>query len=296
MMLTMHRRTALQTLAAAAFAPFAAQAANPRFKISLAEWSIHKAIQSRKLTNLDFPKVAHDFGIEGLEFVNQLWAAPTQGYTASLKKRMKDNGSKGVLIMCDDEGAMGHSNKPDRLRAATNHIKWLEAAAELGCHSIRVNMYPEKQPQTAAEIDAFIGYCSESFTALCGYAKERGLNIIIENHGGISSDADVLVRLMKAVNLPNFGLLPDFGNFGPKQDRFESVRRMLPYSKGVSFKCFDFGPDGKETRFDMDRMMKIVAESAYTGYVGIEYEGDKTPEMEGIAAAKKYLDKYFASL
>lgn len=292
----MQRRTALKTLATAAFAPLAATAANTRFKISLAEWSIHKAIQKRTLTNLDFPKVAHDNGIEGLEFVNQLWAAPTQGYLTSLKKRMKDNGCKGVLIMCDEEGSMGHSNKPDRMRAADNHVKWLDSAAELGCHSIRVNMYPEKQPVTPAEIDSFLDYCSESFTKLCGYAKDRSLNVIIENHGGISSDADVLVRLMKKVNLPNFGLLPDFGNFGPKQDRFEGVRKMMPYAKGVSFKCFDFGADGKETKFDMDRMMKIVLDSNYSGFVGIEYEGERMPEMDGIAAGKKYLDKFFASL
>jgi len=292
----MNRRHALKAIAATALAPLAARAANTRFKISLAEWSIHKAIHSRKLTNLDFPKVAHDFGIEGLEFVNQLWGAPTQGYIGQLKKRMKDNGCKGVLIMCDDEGAMGHSKKPERMRAADNHIKWLDAAADLGCHSIRVNMYPDNEDRQPPNVDAFIGYCSESFTRLCGYAKERGLNVIIENHGGVSSDADVLVKLMKAVNLPNFGLLPDFGNFGPKQDRFESVRKMMPYAKGVSFKCFDFGPDGKETKFDMDKMMKIVADSDYKGYVGIEYEGEKTPEMDGIAGAKKYLDKYFAAM
>ncbi|MEO8025776.1 MAG: sugar phosphate isomerase/epimerase family protein [Bryobacteraceae bacterium] len=292
----MNRRSALQSLAAAALAPLAVSAANTRFKISLAEWSIHKAIQKRTLTNLDFPKVAHDFGIEGLEFVNQLWGAPTQSYLASLKKRMTDNGCKGVLIMCDDEGAMGHSNKAARMKAVDNHIKWLDSAAELGCHSIRVNMYPDKEPKTPAEIDAFIGYCAESFTKLCGLAKDRGLNVIIENHGGVSSEADVLVKLMKAVNLPNFGLLPDFGNFYGKQDRFESVRKMLPYAKGVSFKCFDFGPNGKETRFDMDKMMKIVIDSKYSGYVGIEYEGDRTPEMEGIAAGKKYLDKLFATL
>ncbi len=292
----MNRRHALKAIAATALAPLAAHAANTRFKISLAEWSIHKAIHSRKLTNLDFPKVAHDNGIEGLEFVNQLWAAPTQGYIAQLKKRMKDHGCKGVLIMCDDEGAMGHSQQLQRMRAADNHIKWLDAAADLGCHSIRVNMYPDDESRQPKNLDAFIGYCTDSFTKLCGYAKDRGLNVIIENHGGVSSDADVLVRLMKSVNLPNFGLLPDFGNFGPNQDRFESVRKMLPYSKGVSFKCFDFGPDGKETRFDMDKMMKIVAASDYKGYVGIEYEGEKTPEMEGIAAGKKYLDKFFASL
>ena len=126
---------------------------------------------------------------------------------------------------------------------------------------------------------------------LCDYAKGHGLNVIIENRGGLSSNADILVRLMKMVNLPNFGVLPDFGNFDDHQDRYEAIAKMMPYAKGVSFKCFDFGPDVKDTVIDLDRLMKIVLDAGYHNWVGIEYEGERMPEMDGIAGGKKFLDK-----
>jgi len=269
-----------------------AQAQDKKFKISLAEWSLHKAIASRLMTNLEFPRIAREqFGIEGLEFVNELWEAPTADYLRRLKSNMKLTGTTAVLIMCDGEGLMGHSVKEERMKAARNHYKWVDIAAELGCHAIRVNMYPDKQPKARAEIDAFVGYCSESFTDLCGYAKDRNINVIIENHGGISSDADVVVELMKKVNLPNFGTLPDFGNFPKQYDKYEGVRKLMAFAKGVSFKCSDFGPDGNERTLDAHRMMKIVFDAGYNGWVGIEYEGSRLTEFEGIQAAKRFLDK-----
>jgi sugar phosphate isomerase/epimerase len=291
-MFFMNRRNFLRSAGALAV-PFAGAAAqDAKFRISLAEWSIHRAIRAHTLSNLDFPQVARErFGIEGLEFVNQLWEAPTQEYLARLKQNMARHGSKGVLIMCDGEGMMGHSDPAARRKAAENHYKWVDYAAELGCHSIRCNMHPEKQPGTPAEIDAYIGYCADSFTRLCEYAKPRELNVIIENHGGISSDPDVVVHLMKTVNLPNFGTLPDFGNFPKTTDRYEAVRKLMPYAKGVSFKCYDFGPDGRETTIDMDKMMKIVLDSGYHNWVGIEYEGERMTEFEGIAGGKRFLDR-----
>jgi L-ribulose-5-phosphate 3-epimerase len=267
------------------------RAAEDKFRISLAEWSIHRAIGSRFVVNLDFPRIAREqFGIEGLEFVNALWEAPTQSYVRRLKSNMDKTGTKGVLIMCDGEGLMGHSVKAERIKAAQNHYKWVDYAAELGCHAIRTNMYPDRQPSTPAEINSFIGYCSDSFTNLCEYAKPRNIEVLIENHGGISSDPDVVARLMKTVNLPNFGTLPDFGNFPKQADRYEAVRKLMPFAKGVSFKCYDFGPDGKETTIDMGRMMKIVLDAGYHSWVGIEYEGNRLTEFEGIQAAKKVLD------
>jgi len=291
----MNRRGFFKTAGALA-APLSSsavqQAAPTKFRISLAEWSLHRAIRAHTLSNLDFPRVAREkFGVEGLEFVNQLWEAPTQGYIARLRKNMADQGVKGVLIMCDQEGMMGHSDDAARRKAAENHFKWVDYAAELGCHSIRTNMYPDKEPTTPGEVAAFLNYCAESFTRLCGYAKERGLNVLIENHGGVSSDPDVVVRLMKLVNLPNFGTLPDFGNFPKSIDRYEAVKKLMPYAKGVSFKCYDFGADGNETTLDMDRLMKIVQAAGYRNWVGIEYEGNRLPEYDGVAAAKKYLDR-----
>ncbi len=292
----MNRRSFFTSAAAPALAAlpsFArAQSAGRKFRISLAEWSIHRAIDSRFVRNLDFPRIAREqFGIEGLEFVNGLWEAPTQDYVGELKKNMDQFGCKGVLLMCDGEGLMGHSNRAVRYKAADNHRKWVDIAAELGCHSIRTNMFGEKHPDTPAEVSAFLEYCADSFTRLCGYAKSAGLNVLIENHGGISSHPEVLVRLMKMVNLSNFGVLPDFGNFPKEVDRYDALRQMMPYAKGVSFKCYDFGPDGKEKAFDMDRMMQTVFEAGYHNWVGIEYEGDRLTEFEGIQAAKRYLDR-----
>jgi sugar phosphate isomerase/epimerase len=278
-------------LSSLAFLGGAAAQQKKWFQISLAEWSIHKAVRSGQVKNLDFPKLAREkFGIEGLEFVNTLWEVPTQGYVRRLMRNMQSTGTKAVLIMCDDEGLMGHTQKADRLKAAKNHYKWVDIAAEIGAHSIRTNMYPDKEPKTDPEITDYLNRCVESFSDLCAYGKKANINIIIENHGGLSSDPDILIRLMKQVNLPNFGVLPDFGNFYGKIDRYDAVKKLMPYAKGVSFKCYEFGPDGKETKIDMDRMMSIVKAAGYQGWVGIEFEGEKTPEFEGIAQAKKYLD------
>jgi sugar phosphate isomerase/epimerase len=285
----MKRRTLLATPLAAFARP--AETSPSWFKISLAQWSLHRAIRSRMITNLDFPLIAREhFGITGLEFVNTLWEAPTQDYIARLKRNMQTAGSQGVLIMCDGEGFMGHSETAMRLRAAENHFKWVDYAAELGCSAIRTNMYPEKQPVTPAEVDEFLKHCAESFTKLCEYARDRKINVLIENHGGISSNADVVVRLMKLVKQPNFGTLPDFGNFPKEVDRYEAIEKLMPYAKGVSLKCMDFGPNGKETTIDLDRCMAIVKKSGYRGWVGIEYEGSRLTEFQGIQAAKRFLE------
>jgi len=292
----MRRRSLLKgSLLAPLWAARAAQG-QPKFRISLAEWSLHRAIQSRLITNLDFPRIAREqFGIEGLEFVNGLWEAPTQDYLRRLKANMQKTGARAVLIMCDGEGMMGHSDRAARRKAAHNHRKWVEIAAELGCHAIRTNMYPDRQPSTPAEIETFLGYCAESFADLCAFAKGYDIHVLIENHGGVSSNPDVVVRLIQAVNLPNFGTLPDFGNFPKEIDRYEGVRKLMPYAKGVSFKCYDFAPDGRETTMDMERMMKIVLEAGYRGWVGIEYEGNRLSEFEGIQAAKRFLDRLLAA-
>ena len=295
----MKRRSFFQSLGIlplAAGIPQGAIAQTAKFKISLAQWSLHKAIQSRMITNLDFPRVAREqFGIEGLEFVNQLWEAPTEAYVRRLKNNMKQTGTTAVLIMCDGEGTMGHSDKATRMKAAENHYKWIDITAELGGTAIRTNMYPEKQPQTDTEVNSFLGYCSESFAQLCEYGQKAKVNVIIENHGGISSNPDVVVRLMKMVKQPNFGTLPDFGNFPETTDKYAAVEKLMPYAKGVSFKCHDFdAKTGNETRMDMDRMMKIVADAGWRSWVGIEYEGSRMTEFEGIQAAKRYLDRKLA--
>jgi sugar phosphate isomerase/epimerase len=284
------RRTLLSSLAAG---PLAAAAPAPgRFKVSLAEWSIHRLIQQGKVTNLDFPRIARENDCEGLEFVNTLWGSPTAGYIARLKKRMADASTKAVLIMVDDEGQLGHSDPAVRRKAVKNHHKWVDIAAELGCHSIRTNMHSDVTPKTPAENETVLGYCADSFRSLCEYARQAGISVLIENHWGLSSDPDAVVALMKKVNLPNFGTLPDFGNFPKEIDKYQAVAKLAQFAKGMSFKCYFEGPEGTEDRYDFQRMMQVVEASKYSGYIGIEYEGQKLSELEGIARARKYLRDY----
>jgi sugar phosphate isomerase/epimerase len=181
------------------------------------------------------------------------------------------------------------------MEAVQNHLKWVDVAAELGCHSIRVNMRGEENGTAGnpTAVDEFISRSVDAFAELCKYAARSRVNVLIENHGGLSSNADVLVRLMKAVNLPNFGTLPDFGNFDSGMDRYEGIRKLMPYAKGVSAKSHDFDAKGNETRTDYERMMKIVLDEAkFDGYVDIEYEGDRLSEYEGILATKRLLERF----
>jgi len=165
----------------------------------------------------------------------------------------------------------------------------------MGGHSIRTNMYPgEKQPATPAEIDDFVGRCAESFAKICEYARGANINVIIENHGGVSSNPDVVVKLMRTAKLANLGTLPDFGNFPKEIDRYDAVKKLMPFAKGVSFKCLDFDRQNRETTMDMDRLMGIVDAAGYRGWIGIEWEGSRMTEFEGIQAAKRYLEKWTA--
>jgi L-ribulose-5-phosphate 3-epimerase len=262
------------------------------FRISLAEWSLHKTLQKKEMTNLDFPVVAREkYGIEAVEFVNQFFKdkAHDSTYLKELKKRASDNGVTCVLIMIDSEGDLSAADKAARDKAVENHKAWVDAASELGCHSIRVNTGSNYSP---TNLESIADGCSK----LAEYGASKNINIICENHGGPSSDPDALIALMKRVNHPRFGTLPDFGNF-PKNrgnvytiDVYDAIARMMPYAKGVSAKSYDFDESGRESHLDFARIMKIVTDAGYQGYVGIEYEGSKLSEHDGIIATKKLLE------
>ena len=267
-----------------------------RFEISLAEWSLHRAIQRNLVKTLDFPRIARrTFGIGAIELVNTLLEVPTAEYITRLKNNAKEEGVRILLIMCDAEGALAHKDKAQRMKSVQNHTKWIDIASELGCHSIRVNMRGEEKGTASdkAVVDDFVFRSVDAFSALCQIAAKNQINVIIENHGGLSSNADVLTRLMKSVNLPNLGTLPDFGNFDRGMDRYEGVRKLMPFAKGVSAKSRDFDIQGNETEIDYGRMMKIVLDEAgFGGYVGIEFEGDKVGEYEGIWATRRLLERF----
>lgn len=263
----------------------------PLFEISLAEWSLHKTIFSGKMTNLDFPKAAKDLGITAIEYVNQFFKdkANDGKYLADLKQRCDDLGVKSLLIMCDGEGALGDADEAKRTKAVENHYRWVEAAKLLGCHSIRVNA------QSSGSYDEQVGRAADGLRRLSEFGAKHNINVIVENHGGLSSNGAWLAAVMKKVDHKHCGTLPDFGNFrisGSEQyDRYQGVDELMPFAKAVSAKSYDFDADGNEKTIDYVKMMKIVLKHGYHGYCGIEYEGKTTPETEGIVATKKLLER-----
>jgi sugar phosphate isomerase/epimerase len=257
------------------------------FSISLAEWSLHKALFAKKVDHLDFPKIAkNDFGIDAVEYVNQFFMdkAKDRNYLAEMKKRCDDLGVRSALIMCDDEGMLGDPDEKKRRQAVENHYKWAEAAKFLGCHSIRVNAASEGTFQEQQDRAA------DGLRRLSEFGATLGLWVIVENHGGLSSHGDWLAGVMKKVNLPNCGTLPDFGNF-EDYDRYKAVTEMMPWARAVSAKSHDFDAQGNETHTDYFRMLKIVTDAGYHGNLGIEYEGESLPETEGIRKTLELLKR-----
>jgi sugar phosphate isomerase/epimerase len=275
---------------------------DPFFKISLAEWSLHRALQAKQLDNLDFPaKAKNDFGISAVEYVNQFFMdkAKDTAYLTELKKRCDDNGVTSVLIMCDHEGSMADLNSKKRSQAVDNHRKWVDAAKFLGCHSIRVNCFGEGSREDVAKAGA------DGLRKLSEYAQTAAINVIVENHGGMTSDGKWLSGVISAVGASNCGTLPDFGNFCIKReqgdmweskcleyyDRYQGVTELMPFAKGVSAKTYDFDADGNCVETDYSKMLPIVKQAGYTGYIGIEYEGGTLSEEDGIRATKKLLER-----
>lgn len=249
------------------------------------------------MTNLDFPIEARNrFGLDAVEYVNVFFKDEVRdaAYVRTLRRVCDEHGVKSLLIMCDGEGALGDPDEGRRQRAVENHFKWLDAAAVLGCHSIRVNAQSEGTWEEQA------ARASDGLFRLAEAGASRGISVIVENHGGLSSNGRWLREVMERTAHPWCGTLPDFGNFcmdwsrahDPTvwYDRYLGVEELMPFARGVSAKSHDFNDAGEETSTDYDRMMRIVLESGYRGYVGIEYEGNRLSEHEGIAATKRLLE------
>jgi sugar phosphate isomerase/epimerase len=268
------------------------RATEPLFKISLAEWSLHRALNDGELDNLDFPIVTRvDYGLDAVEYVNSFFKdkAEDSAYLSELKARADEHGVRSLLIMCDGEGALGDPDDAARTTAVENHYRWVDAAKYLGCHSIRVNARSDGTPDVQRE------FAVDGLRRLTEFAAQREINVIVENHGGISSDGAWLSSVMRAVDHPRCGTLPDFGNFQIEQgvwyDRYQGVAELMPFAKAVSAKSHDFDDLGNEIHTDFQRMMRIVLDSGYRGYVGIEYEGSSVSEPEGVRATKKLLER-----
>ncbi|MGE5421386.1 MAG: sugar phosphate isomerase/epimerase family protein [Chloroflexota bacterium] len=265
-------------------------AQQPVYRISLAEWSLNRSIRKGLLTNMDFPRIAKEtYGLDAVEYVSTFFRdkAEDTEYLTQLKNQCDKYGVKSLIIMVDGEGNLADTSVARRTKAIENHYKWVKAAKFLGCHSIRVNAggAGTMGQMQAAAIDAL--------GKLSAYAADYGINIIVENHGGNSSYGKWLAEIMKTVNRPNCGTLPDLGNFY-EYDRYQGVKDLMPYAKGVSGKTHDFDENGNESQIDYEKMMKIISDSGFKGYIDVEYEGNKLSEDEGIKATIALLKKVTA--
>lgn len=281
-----------------------AGAVKREYDISLAAYSLHRTIGkgAEKTPMLELPKLARDeFGIGAVELVNWMLASSDKAYLDAFTKNAAANNVTILLIMVDSEGTIGSPDLDDREDAIKRHSKWVDIAADMGCHSIRMNWAgaPRRGLTDAAELDTFIEHSAPAFGKLCDYADKKNINVIIENHGGPSSDPAAMERLMKRVDHERFGTLPDFGNFPRDKkgkhtlDIYDAIDRLMKYAKAVSAKCYDFDAQtGLETTLDFPRIIETVVDKHnYHGYIGIEYEGNRMSEFDGIKACKELLDK-----
>ena len=267
------------------------------FEISLAEWSLHRALQSGKIDHLDFYSVAkNELNISAVEYVNSFFfdKAKDKKYLNEMKQRADDLGVQSLLIMCDNEGNLGDPDSKKRIESVENHYKWAEAAKFLGCHSIRVNA------RSSGSYGDQIELAADGLRRLTEFGDTLGLNTIVENHGGLSSNGKWLSAVMERVDHPRVGTLPDFGNFRIEgdewYDRYQGMKELMPYAKAVSAKSHEFDSNGNETKSDYYKMMDIVLDAGYKGFVGIEYEGSSHSEMDGIKLTRDLLIKIRNSL
>jgi len=269
-----------------AAAPMGAAGA-PLFEISLAQWSLHKALRAEEMTNLEFTVFTKQaWGISAVEYVNSFMREESRDprYVEELRTITEGEGIRNVLIMCDGEGRLGDPDEDARTQAVENHYRWVEIARELGCHSIRVNAASEGDWNTQRDLAA------DGLRRLTEFGAQADINVIVENHGGISSNGAWLAEVMRTVDHPRCGTLPDFGNFnmgeanGGWYDIYQGVEELMPFAKAVSAKSHNFDADGNERDKDYLRLMRIVLDAGYRGYVGIEYEGSELSESEGISA------------
>jgi sugar phosphate isomerase/epimerase len=298
-----HTASAAAVGASARLAAGQPTAARPLFDISLAQWSLHRAFFARAgadmMDALKFAEIAKkDYGIAAVEYVNQFYREKKadDAFLRELKKVADDNGVRSVLIMCDGEGNLGDPDTAKRTQAVNNHKRWVEWAKFLGCHSIRVNAASDwnRGFQETQKLAA------DGLRRLSEFGATHEINVIVENHGGLSSHGGWLAGVMRLVNHPRCGTLPDFGNFNigkvagiteTSYDRYKGVDELMPFAKGVSAKSHDFDERGNERSTDYRRMMDIVVNKHnYHGFVGIEYEGSRLSEADGIRATKRLLE------
>jgi len=266
------------------------------FRISLAQWSFNRALFGGTLNHLDFAAKSRSLECEGLEYVNGFFFDKAQDipFLNEMNTRAKGEGQENVLIMIDREGNLADANTKERLKAIENHFKWVDAAHHLGCHSIRVNLGGGKNKEDAVKA------AIDSMTKLSDFSKDSGINILVENHGGFSSDGKWMSDVFSQLKNENCGTLPDFGNFCinygeegciEEYDRYIGMKELLPFAKAVSAKSHDFDAQGNEIHTDFLKVMRMVKDVGYKGFVGIEFEGSGVSEEQGVILTRDLLRK-----
>ena len=280
------------------------KADEPFFKLSLAQWSMHKMVRQDGVDPYTFAEKAKNWGFTGLEYVSGLYYKELEAanfseeamaaFVEKSNAESKKHGMQNVLIMIDGQGDLATVDAKKRKEAVENHFKWVDAAADMGCHAIRVNLSGSKVPEE------WVASSVDGLTQLATYAKDKNINILVENHGGLSSNALMLADVMTKVNMENCGTLPDFGNFciertqdgcAEEYDIYKGISELMPHALAVSAKSYDFDAQGNETKLDYPRILKIVKDAGYTGFIGVEYEGSELSEEEGIIATRDLLIK-----
>jgi hydroxypyruvate isomerase len=245
--------------------------------ISLAQWALVDEVRAGKWKTTEFAKIAReDFGLNGIEYVNTLFEVPTEDYLKTLKKNAEDHNVTSVLIMVDSEGDGCMPTAEGRRQFEINHRKWIDAARYLGCSAIRTNC---RGPEGVDKNEA-LKWAVESYNMLLEYAASAQINVVIENHGGVSNDADFMVALMKQVDSPYFGTYPDWREPSKEFDNYTYLEKTLPYAGGMSYR-------NQPTEELTAKMIRLTKSSGYRGWYGIESSG-----RDEIKKGKSLLNKY----
>lgn len=283
--------------------------------LSLAQWSLHRTLLGvgsgdidwatlehdlrtdpnhairGGMDPLDFARVAHrDYGFNAIEYVNTFYfgRASDRRYLREMRSRAEGEGVRSLLIMCDFEGRPGDPDREQATKAIENHFKWVDAAEILGCKAIRVNV------EGRGHDEQLLTFAAEDLHRLAVFSDPFGIDILVENHGDLSSNGAWLAEVVRQTDHPRVGTLPDFGNFRINEneiyDPYKGMEELMPYAKAVSAKSYDFDAKGNETTLDYPRILEIVAAAGYTGSIGVEYEGTRLSEPAGIRATKTLLD------
>ena len=265
----------------------------PWLKFAVQQYSFNRQLKSGELDMLDYPKtVVEGTGIKALEYFNGHMEekASDTAFFKEIRKRTDDLGAVNTMILCRSKSALDSPDAAERSASVESYKPWLEAMKILGGLCIRVDV---RSPGDAEEQKQHAVAGLQKLTEVAD--KEFELDIVVENHGNHSSNGAWVADVMKKVGLENCGTLPDFQNF-TDYDPYQGVKEMMPWAKIVCAKSKKFDESGNEVNVDYRRMLKIVKDSGFKGYIGIEFEGHDVDPVSGINATKKLIETVMAEM